>query len=213
MPTATQVGRVRHAARLRCPARRTRDRALRSRGGMPSKMQSVSLACPSVISQGRDGGAGLFQSGLGLIHVELGHLVDADLELLLDEVQDLLLNLDVGAGNLDPLLGHPVLHVIRRHVGEQCHHGVIVVFDRSVEVGGGGFHIAAEASPEIEFPAQVETGKADRRRARRPGCRCYKARPPSAPGERGCRPRCARCALAWSTRLPRTRRVRFWSYA
>ena len=107
--------------------------------------------------EGRDGRAGLFQDGPGLFHVEPGRR--ADPELLLDEGQDALLNPDVVAGDLDPLLGDPVLHVIRGHVGQQGHQGGIVVFDRSIQVGIGGLDRAAETAPEIELPAQVEAGR------------------------------------------------------
>ena len=71
---------------------------------------------------------------------------------------DLLLLLDVVARDLDPLLGHPELHVIRRHVGQERHQGVVVVFDRSVEAAVGGLDGPAVAAPEIQFPAQVEAG-------------------------------------------------------
>ena len=58
----------------------------RSRGGMPSRIQSVSLACPSAICR-----AGMVERvcsrTVRLFHVELV-AVCADLELLLDQGQD-----------------------------------------------------------------------------------------------------------------------------
>ena len=98
----------------------------------------------------------MFQERSQLFNIDAGR--GAHLELLIGESRELLLRPDVVAGNLDPHLGNPVLHVIRSHVGQQGHQRVIEVFDRSIQAGIGRLDRPAEAAPEIELPAQVEAG-------------------------------------------------------
>ena len=136
----------------------------RSRGGMPSRVQSVSLACPSVICKRRDGRTGLLQDGPRLLHVEPGRR--ADPEFLLGEGQDSLLDPDVVPGDLDPLLGDPILHVIRGHVRQQGHQGCVVVLHRSIQAGIVRLDVPADAAPEVELPAQVEAVEPVRERER-----------------------------------------------
>src|SRR5262249_34995014 len=51
--------------------------------------------------KGRNRGASLFQNRLGLVHIKLGHFVDADPELLFDEGQGAFLNALVVLCDLD----------------------------------------------------------------------------------------------------------------
>ena len=55
----------------------------------------------------------------------------------------------------DLLLVNADLHVGSRHFRNQQDQCVVVVFNRGIEFGVGGFHTAAESAPEIEFPRQV----------------------------------------------------------
>ena len=121
---------------------------------MPSRIQSVSLACPSCDLQGGDGRAGLLQDGPRLLHVEPGR--GADPEFLLGEGQDSLLDPDVVPRDLDALLGDPILHVVRGHVRQQGHQGCVIVLHRSIQAGIGRLDVPADAAPQVELPAQVE---------------------------------------------------------
>ena len=102
----------------------------------------------------RDGRTGLLQDGPRLLHVKPGR--GADPEFLLGKGQDSLLNPDVVARDLDPLLGDPILHVVRGHVRQQGHQGRVVVFHRSIEAGIVRLDVPADAAPQVELPAQVE---------------------------------------------------------
>ena len=126
----------------------------RSRGGMPSSVQSVSLACPSCDLQRGDGRAGLLQDGPRLLHVKPGR--GADPEFRLGEGQDSLLDPDVVPRDLDALLGDPILHVVRGDVRQQGHQGCVIVLHRSIQAGIGRLDVPADAAPQVEFPAQVE---------------------------------------------------------
>ena len=73
-----------------------------------------------------DRGAGLLEYGPRLLDVEPGRRADA--EFLGRECKHTFLNPDVVLRDLDPLLGDPVLHVIRGDVGEEGHERGVVVF-------------------------------------------------------------------------------------
>ena len=107
----------------------------------------------------RDGRPSLFQDRASLVDIEHCHLIDADSLLLLDEGQDVRLNLDVGASDLDALLRDAILRIIGGHVGQQRHQAIIVVFHRRIQAGIGRLDAATEAAPEIHLPAQVESGQ------------------------------------------------------
>src|SRR5260221_6205368 len=104
--------------------------------------------------KGGNGRSSLLQNSPRLIHVELRRRSDS--ESLLGKGQDPLLNSHVVLRDSDSLLGNAILHVIRGDVGEQGHEGIVVVLDRCIQTGIGGFNRAAKAAPEIELPAQVE---------------------------------------------------------
>ena len=82
-----------------------------------------------------DCGSGLFQDGPCLFDVELGRRADA--EPLLGEGENALLNPDVVSRDLDPLLGDPVLHIVRSDVREKCDERRVVILHRCIETGVG----------------------------------------------------------------------------
>ena len=152
MPVATQAGVFGMGGLPSSgPGPRTGSRSC---GGIPSRVQNVSFAWPRRDLQGGDGRAGLLQDGPRLFHIEpIGR---ADPESLLGDGQNPLLDSDVVPGDLDPLLGDSILHVIRGHVRQQRHQGIIVAFDGRIQSGVVRVDIAPDAAPQVELPAQIE---------------------------------------------------------
>ena len=109
--------------------------------------------------QWRDERFGLSQIRAGLGDVELGG--DAVVESLLGQPQRILLDDDVSFGELQSLLERPHLHVIGRHVGERHHEHRAIILHRPVEIRVRRFDIAAQATPNVEFPGDVASRRPD----------------------------------------------------
>ena len=152
MPVATQAG-VFGIGLLPSCGPRAQLRLQVARRHAEQRAERV-VGLPERDLQRRDGRTGLLQDGPRLLHVEPGR--GADPEFLLGEGQDALLDPDVVPRDLDPLLGDPILHVVRGHVRQQGHQGCVIVLHRSIQAGIVRLDVPADAAPQVELPAQVE---------------------------------------------------------
>ncbi len=163
LPDGRRVGQVDEAADglhvLQC----RRDRRILQQLIQPSRRyaqqdaQLVGGLAPGDL-QGRNRGLGLREIRVGLGHVEPRRLAVAIVVSQLRQHQAPRLDHDVLGGVLEPLLGRAKIDVVLGDLGEQQHQGVVVVFDRHVQVGVGRFDGPAEPAPKVEFPGKARAG-------------------------------------------------------
>ena len=143
MPAATQAG-VFGIGELPSAGPGPRS-AARSRGGLPTRVQRVSLAWPSRISS-----AGIVErvcSRTVRACSTSSRVVVPTRNFSRREGQHAFLNPDVVSRDLDPLLGDPILHVIRGHVGEERDERRVVILHGCIQTGVGRLDVPAEAAP------------------------------------------------------------------
>ena len=85
-------------------------------------------------------------------------ILHARLEAPLHDLDHRRLLFHVLAGQVEAFLQRAVFHVIGGHVAQEHDQDEVVVLDRGVEAGVGGFDGTAELAPEIQLPCQVEGG-------------------------------------------------------
>ncbi len=158
-----QVGRD----ACRNPVRRTRHRRCVWPGAGTQFVGQVSWWCaeqgaehvvrlPQHNLEGGNRRSRLFQHRARLLDVELGRRANA--ELFLGQRQHIFLNANIRSRDVDPLLGRAIAGVVRGQIGKQGDEHRVVILDRGVQVGVCRFDVPAKASPEIELPAQIESG-------------------------------------------------------
>ena len=81
---------------------------------------------------------------------------NADFKSTVRLFDELSLDSDVLHDESQTLLKHADFHIGGSDFGDEEHQRVVVVFDGGVQVGFGRLDRAAETTPEIEFPGDVE---------------------------------------------------------
>jgi hypothetical protein len=102
----------------------------------------------------RHGGFGGGQDLLRLSHVQFAH--ESGLETGLGQVNGFGLCCDIVAGDEELLLGGAHLDIVQRHVAEQGHEHIAVVFLAGLKVVPGLFQRAAFGAKNVYFPTGIE---------------------------------------------------------
>ena len=152
-PAPQQIGRDAHDD----VGRRDRDhrRTIQQVGQVAGRhaelnAQGIPRLAPLCL-QGGYRGLGVQEHRPGLLDVELGD--GSVLEPGFDDLQGLLLDLHVLAGDADALLGGPERDIGVRHVGGQRDERVVVVRERREQAGVGRLNAPPDPSPEVQLPA------------------------------------------------------------
>ena len=95
-----------------------------------------------------------FRVGPRLNHIQLG--TQFRVQSFSCELQSPLLNIEVISGNLQALLVRSGLHIVGRHVGQEDHQRIAIVFDRHPDIRVSRLDQAVESSESVDFPGTAD---------------------------------------------------------